>query len=119
VRIRSTFEERIQRIFREYVLEPKVNREDLLNLHLMSLQKISRALGGLRAAKMQELLKAAFSKPELRLWDHQPWIETLLKEYYDPMYEFSVKKEARTVVFEGCYDDVRNHIAHTLDRRRA
>lgn len=119
IRLHSSLEERVKRIFQEYVVAPQISREDLLQLHLNSTQRISRTLGGLRFAKLQTLLREAFAKPALELADHQPWIESLLEEYYDPMYEFGVKKVTRPIVFEGTYESVLNFLTHSLDRRRA
>jgi tRNA 2-selenouridine synthase len=35
------------------------------------------------------------------LEQHKGWIETLLTEYYDPMYDYQIEKSEMPIIFEG------------------
>ena len=37
---------------------------------------------------------------------HKVWIEMLLREYYDPMYDYQIEKSDISIAFKGNYDEV-------------
>ena len=38
--------------------------------------------------------------------DHSSWIESLLINYYDPMYNYQLTKKSNSIVFRGSFDEV-------------
>lgn len=118
--LETTLEDRVQRIFAEYVEEPlrKVSAEKLFAHLRAALLRVERRLGGLRHQEIQRLLARAFADGE-SLALHAPWIESLLSEYYDPQYEYALQSKARPVVFRGDYAAVKDYLTHRFDRRRS
>ena len=90
----SPMEERVERLYREYVLEPvkKYGEEAVMADLKNKLLKIERKLGGLQT---QITLKKLEDK------QHRAWIEDLLVHYYDKLYEHAMKSKSRTTVFRG------------------
>jgi len=68
-----------------------------------SLQRITRRLGLERYRVAERLLRAALQRhaDSGDASGHRAWIELLLREYYDPMYEYQLGKSAERVVFRG------------------
>ncbi len=72
-----------------------------------SLQNIQKRLGGVRYSELSGILETAISEhrrgePEA----HKAWIKILLRDYYDPMYDYQLKSKERRVVFSGSFDEV-------------
>lgn len=105
-------EERVKNIFAEYVIKA---REDLikeygeekgLNIYaserLKSLTNIQSKLGLERFKQMQELLTQALAElPKNRMALMQEFIQKLLVEYYDPMYNWQLEKKQARIIFKG------------------
>lgn len=73
-----------------------------------SLRRIQKRLG-LERYKIAAGLMAKALQMQLRSGDtqqHEAWIRLLLTEYYDPMYEYQIRKKQELVVFRGNYDVV-------------
>lgn len=114
-------DERVQITFDEYVTAAQaafVNQfaEDGLSLwmdDLMgSLQRIRKRLGGERLQRISRLMQDAFDHQQ-RTGDgsaHKTWIESLLHEYYDPMYDYQLEKKKQKIVFRGDRDAVRGYL---------
>ena len=68
-----------------------------------SLQKIKKRLGGKNfetiKQKMNQASKYQFTDTFKEI--HRDWIQILLLEYYDPMYEYQLNKKADRIVFKG------------------
>jgi tRNA 2-selenouridine synthase len=68
-----------------------------------SLRRIARRLGMQRFAVAEGLLRAALHR-HAQYADpsgHRDWIELLLREYYDPMYDFQLGSADARIVFRG------------------
>ena len=61
-----------------------------------AVKNISRKLGDERARRVL----AEMDESE-RSGDHRPWMEALLKEYYDPMYRHALERRQPKVLFRG------------------
>ncbi|BDY11721.1 tRNA 2-selenouridine(34) synthase MnmH [Hydrogenimonas cancrithermarum] len=73
-----------------------------------AIDRIYRRLGGKRHAIVSEMLELAFSE-QSRTGEreaHKTWVEYLLREYYDPMYDYQIEKRAERVIFRGDADEV-------------
>ena len=66
------------------------------------MHRIKRRLGGVRVAELTQKIQQAFSHQS----DHRDWISYLLREYYDPMYDFQLQRKADRVQFRGSRQDV-------------
>ncbi|GAA3971966.1 tRNA 2-selenouridine(34) synthase MnmH [Allohahella marinimesophila] len=108
------FEERAQAIAEDYVLR---RQQELLELFdastdvlalvedrlLEQLGSIRRRLGGERHALLTQRLSEAFVRYRSNsdVTEHFSWIEPLLLDYYDPMYEHQASRSNRNLLFRG------------------
>ena len=77
------------------------------------LDRIQRRLGGERHSEIKALFSDAFTL-QTQTGDthaHKAWIEILLREYYDPMYDYQIAKKEDSVVFRGNRAEVLAYIA--------
>ncbi|MBZ9610445.1 tRNA 2-selenouridine(34) synthase MnmH [Rheinheimera maricola] len=68
-----------------------------------SMARISKRLGGVLYAELQQLLLQALAEQQ-RSGDvslHRVWIERLLRQYYDPMYYYQLQKRNLAVLQRG------------------
>ena len=82
---------------------------------LASLGRIARRLGDERFRVARQLMQEALDQQSCGGDDaaHRAWIELLLREYYDPMYEYQLQKSSARVVCRGEYDAVREWCLNT------
>ena len=120
--IEETLESRIKTIHLDYI---QSNYQDFkqqsaeqadrafTNLLLDSLDRIKKRLGleNYRLVKnlMEEALKQQFAAGTLE--QHELWISELLQNYYDPMYEYQLRKKSANIVFRGDKQQVRHWLA--------
>lgn len=72
-----------------------------------SLQNIQKRLGGVRYAELSQIMETAISEHRSGNAEaHKAWIEILLRDYYDPMYDYQLKSKERRVVFSGSFNEV-------------
>lgn len=106
-------EERVARIYSEYIGEALAHGLDYSSLHrsfqdnLSSLRRrLDRHYTDIKAS-----MDRAFSHPP-SLNGHREWIASLLSQYYDKSYEFSMRRFPRRVLFRGdreaCRDFLRS-----------
>jgi len=72
-----------------------------------SLARIRKRLGGARYQDLSQLLESALTahrRGDTR--KHRDWIETLLKDYYDPMYQYQLAQKTDRVLFQGPAEQV-------------
>ena len=102
--------ERIENILRDYV-EQIQNDHGVMVLGqtlFNSLSSIKKKLGMERFTKIFGLMERAIRENSTD--DHRAWIRGLLREYYDPMYEYSMKKKNRRIRFRGPRDEVVDYL---------
>ncbi|MEZ5528420.1 MAG: tRNA 2-selenouridine(34) synthase MnmH [Porticoccaceae bacterium] len=116
-------EERIEHTYRNYIL----NRLGEWQQHLgenegfsafaddltQSLFRVRKRLGGVRYSEIGEQLASALAShrngdPE----QHRGWIERLLVDYYDPMYDYQLSTRVELIVFRGDRAAVRDYLTH-------
>jgi tRNA 2-selenouridine synthase len=78
-----------------------------------SIKRIQRRLGNQRYEYVNALFEEAFKKQKEdgSLEAHEGWIEYLLREYYDPMYDYQIQKRSTQVVFRGNEQEILEYIA--------
>jgi len=70
---------------------------------LDSLDRIRKRLGGTRHQELRALMESALRSHRDRgdTETHRQWIEHLLVDYYDPMYDYQIRNNAERVTFTG------------------
>mgnify|MGYP001263754112 CR=1 FL=1 len=107
--IEVSFEERVEQIHQEYVLDAikeyataGKTQSELLASYEDAVQRIKRRLGGARLTELTQRLQRAFGQEA----DHRDWISFLLREYYDPMYDYQLERKMPRVRFRGNKEEV-------------
>lgn len=90
-------EERVSHIVQEYVLESKNSLQFMLD----ALGRIKKKLGGLHYELIRKQMLEAYEAPLGDGEAHRPWVENLLKHYYDQFYDRALKRNASLIVFKG------------------
>ena len=69
----------------------------------MALSKVQKRLGGERFKLLDQIMRNAIQE-QLNNNDsslHKEWINRLLVDYYDPMYDYQITKKTDRVIFQG------------------
>ena len=118
VMLEASLEDRVHHSWENYILSNYREQVSLCNSDevaftafadslRLSLGNIRKRLGGERYQELSKVLEAALTAhqqgdPE----PHKQWIEVLLRDYYDPMYDYQLKSKQRHVVFRGNFNEV-------------
>ncbi|MEA2068264.1 MAG: tRNA 2-selenouridine(34) synthase MnmH [Verrucomicrobiota bacterium] len=117
VLLETPLAERVQITFDEYVASAQSTFSDAYGDDGLfqwledirgSVQRIRKRLGGERLKRVNQLLDGAYEK-QRATGDpvaHRDWVELLLVEYYDPMYDYQLEKKRQKIVFQGNADAV-------------
>jgi len=78
---------------------PARHAEDLL----AGLDRIRRRLGGVRHQSLRAEMSAAFAAQACDgdVQHHRDWVEPLLRDYYDPMYQYQLQRRTGAVLARG------------------
>lgn len=104
--LRASMEERTQNIYSEYVEGPlgKGVRPEILRDHFVHCtRKIQKRLGGLRAQQIVDMIFQAFVHKDAQM--HLAWIQKILQEYYDPLYQYAMDRKYLGVSFSGSWQE--------------
>ncbi|MEI6891250.1 MAG: tRNA 2-selenouridine(34) synthase MnmH [Pontiella sp.] len=125
VLLETPLEERTQITFDEYVTAAQLKFsaafgedglfqwvEDLRG----SIQRIRKRLGGERLKRINQLLDEAYQQQTATgdAEGHKAWVQVLLVEYYDPMYDYQLEQKQKKIIFRGKADDVLEYIAERM-----
>ena len=108
VLLESALEERVAHIHREYIDDPLAagqSEGELYRRYTSALSRIRKRLGGKRHQSLVALLEDGFESGQ-----HQPWIQALLEQYYDPSYDFQLRKKQSRIVFRGEADAIVDYV---------
>jgi tRNA 2-selenouridine synthase len=119
--LRASIEERIEISLKAYVIDmikkftdqdPINGADNFSNYWFGSLFKIKKRLGGVRYNLLLDQLNIALKnhKENNDLSDFFPLIESLLVDYYDPMYDFQISNKKQRVIYEGNFHEVTNFL---------
>jgi len=80
--------------------------------------RIRKRLGDERYRQIKSLFAGAFAEQQHRgeTAGHRPWIRMLLRDYYDPMYDYQITKSPLTVLFRGNEKEVLDYVRNREDR---
>ena len=99
-RIEITYDEYVLHSIREYTeAYQEEGRFQWYKDINAGLDRVQKRLGSERYLKIKALLAQNFEREDDV--GHKEWIEILLREYYDPMYDYQLKKSRLPIVFEG------------------
>lgn len=123
--LEQPMEERVAIIRADYVeamLQDYISRDGeeagWLNFRdylLSALDRIRRRLGGERYQQLRDLMIQALDQQQANgaLDGHHAWIEALLNDYYDPMYDYQLSQKQGRILVRGnpktIRDYARNH----------
>ena len=111
--LEASVQERSQQIFEDYVWveTARVGQETLRQNLEANFNKLKKRLGTASVERGIFMLEDAHkSGAWLEPGTHQPWIELLLLEYYDPLYRKGLEKSGREIVFRGDFDAVLEYL---------
>ncbi|KJS88145.1 MAG: tRNA 2-selenouridine synthase [Peptococcaceae bacterium BICA1-8] len=118
VLIELPVEERVNITMDEYVVESQAYYLELFgedqgllewyNYISDSINRVKKRLGGDLYKRIMASFELAYKEQVLSGSNclHKNWIEILLKEYYDPMYEYQIQKKSKIILFRGNTDEV-------------
>ena len=72
------------------------------------IDRIKKRLGSERHLQIKNIFSSAFSK-HLQTGEtenHKAWIQILLEDYYDPMYDYQIEKTTIPILFRGNAEEV-------------
>lgn len=115
--IEAPFEDRVNNTMNEYVIQSQAlyrkafGEQGLVEWSCYiqdSLRKIKNRLGGDRYKQVLGFFEHAYQQQLLSGGCnlHKNWIEMLLRDYYDPMYNYQIGKTIDKIVFKGNADQV-------------
>lgn len=120
--LEASVDQRVDITFQEYIIEALSEHQQhygeeagfniwVEQLH-ESLDKIQRRLGGERHKNLKLLLSDAIQQQQSTNNPdaHKAWIQSLLVDYYDPMYDFQTSKKLDRVIFKGSQDEVLSYL---------
>jgi len=121
--IELPLEERIDRLWQEYVIERYNNtlayhgdrgEEEFAQYLVDSLLRVKKRLGGKRTQEILALMESAIAIQQIDDFaSHRQWLNALTVDYYDPMYSYQLSKKQERVLFRGD----RAEVMEWLDRR--
>lgn len=117
--LETPLEERIETTFNEYVIDGQKmyggyeeSLQEWKQSILSAINRIERRLGNERHHYLCDIFENAFTQQVNcgSLSTHKEWIEYLLKEYYDPMYDYQIQKRSEQVKFRGSSEEVLEYL---------
>ena len=109
--LKLNLNERVNNIYKEYISEPltkNINYELLSSMMSMSLFNIKKRLGGEKYSDIQKIMNKSFEDCNEKL--HKTWIKKILIYYYDPMYNYKMKKRSEYIKFSGSPKEVKAYL---------
>lgn len=110
-RNRISVQEYVLDIYQQFfdICHDKEEAFSLLSKHLNnSLDKIQKRLGGERFLQAQNQMSLALEtfKNTQALEEFEPLVNTLLFDYYDPMYDYQIAKKVDRIVLSGSQQEI-------------
>ena len=123
--LETAMEERVQITFDEYVTEAQREYASVFHEEGLrhwaedirsSIDRIQRRLGSRRHREILTIFEEAYTtqKEQGDSQKHKAWIEPLLRDYYDPMYDYQLQKREDKILFRGDRDAVRGYLQSLL-----
>lgn len=110
------FEERIDKLLQEYVIEryeqtidyqQEDGQQAFANYLIDSLFRLKKRLGGERTREILVLMEEAIKRQHYdNFASHRLWLEAITINYYDPMYLYQLNKCNQRITFRGNHKEV-------------
>ncbi|MGB0450259.1 MAG: tRNA 2-selenouridine(34) synthase MnmH [Porticoccaceae bacterium] len=120
------FEERLERLWQEYVVERHsktmaffgtTGEEEFASYLTESLLRVKKRLGGQRTKELLASMENAIAvQHQDNFASHRHWLTVLTREYYDPMYSYQLDKKKELVVFRGSRSEVVEYLTCHSER---
>ncbi len=116
--LKATMEDRIKITFDDYITRDMAEftrvygEEGTVIWHdkrIQSIKNLEKRLGRERMQHALKLFEDAYNSGDVS--QHRQWIEHLLNDYYDPMYDYQCANWVQEVVYEGDADMIRAYFA--------
>ena len=119
--LETAMKERTEITFEEYVVAAQMHyhragfpdpllawRDDIQS----ALARIHKRLGGLRHQTVSAYFDDAFEEQRRSgsLEAHKVWVEYLLREYYDPMYDYQIQKRSDQIQLRGEQKEILDYL---------
>lgn len=125
--LETPIDDRIEITLNEYVIEAqkmyeRAGFEDVLGAWQESIQsamnRIQRRLGNKRHEELCNIFETAVEEQKKNgSFDrYKEWVDYLLREYYDPMYDYQIQKRSDKVVFRGGAVEVQEYIKNHIEQ---
>lgn len=92
-------EERLENIFHDYV------KHQSADFFINGLARIQKKLGLQKCEELAQEIRKAFLYP-IEIRHHETWIMTLLRDYYDPLYQKDIQYNQDKILFRGNESEV-------------
>lgn len=124
----ASLDERVEITFGEYVTQALHDYETVFTDGGVrqwyedanaGIDRIKKRLGDERYRQIKQLFATAFAE-QLRSSEtaqHKSWIKMLLRDYYDPMYDYQIEKSPAPLLFRGTADEVIGYLRTRENRR--
>jgi tRNA 2-selenouridine synthase len=120
------FEERLERLWQEYVIERhsktmafygSAGEQEFSNYLTESLLRVKKRLGGQRTQELLSSMENAIAvQHQDNFASHRHWLSVLTREYYDPMYSYQLDKKKDQVVYRGSREEVIDYLTCRSER---
>ncbi len=118
-------EERLEHSFKNYILDNlndwRLQADELTAFENFAqdlrdaLDRVRRRLGGARHAELSRRLEQALVAHKAGDESlHRDWIRPLLRDYYDPMYDYQLQQKSARIVFRGSPGEVSDYLRHSV-----
>jgi len=123
----APLEERVEIIFDEYITRAleeyraafgELAEQQWFEDANAGLDRVQRRLGSERYTQIKSLFATAYAQ-QRQNGDgstHRAWIRILLRDYYDPMYDYQIGKSPVPVIFRGNAEEVIDFVRSREDR---
>lgn len=119
--LETSTKERVETTFNEYVLEAQqmyesAGYEDPLGTWQKDIQsamdRITKRIGSERHKEVCNIFENAVGEQKRSgsLEAYKEWAEYLLREYYDPMYDYQIQKRSELIAFRGSSEEVLEYL---------
>ncbi len=123
-----SLQDRVETIYRDYIYsnyqdflnsEPNKASADFSDFLLGSLLRIQKRLGTEKYQQLKSIMENALQQVDEQEAAalHRRWIECLLQDYYDPMYEYQMNKKLNRVIYRGYKDEFIAWASHLNNRQ--
>ncbi|MEX0962587.1 MAG: tRNA 2-selenouridine(34) synthase MnmH [Pseudohongiellaceae bacterium] len=121
--LEESLEARIETIYKDYIYsnfqdfkaqDGAAAADNFSEFLLGSLARIHRRLGGEKYGQIRATMEQALQHNDSEEAEslHRHWIESLLSDYYDPMYEYQINKKLNRVIYRGTREEFTAWASH-------